>query len=162
MGGQPLKQGQSTRDHTAKKHGLSLSQQPWIVSSSSIRGGSWWAPPSSMLECWLACSVSVAQAVSVAVTSWVQPSFHVRETWLNSSLPLMCATLFLQTVPDSLFLSLYYSYFLVIAFRWHILIAFRFLKKWPEMLRYMKLNLFIQNAVIKTYHTPLCSGGTYL
>lgn len=48
-----LELAQPTMDHTLQEKQLTLLQKPSSVHSSSFRGRSSWAPPSSNLECWL-------------------------------------------------------------------------------------------------------------
>lgn len=69
----PLKHGQVTRSHAHEGNWVSIPWQPSTTKNTSVRGGTSWIPPSSLLGFLLAPTcTSLLQAARAAESLWMQ------------------------------------------------------------------------------------------
>lgn len=69
----PLKHGQATRSHAHEGNWVSIPWQPSTTKNTSVRGGTSWIPPSSLLGFLLAPTcTSLLQAARAAESLWMQ------------------------------------------------------------------------------------------
>lgn len=83
-----LEQGQPASDHTSKEDWFSRPQKLSMPIASQLRVNLK-SSSLSMLEFWLACChEGLAQVTTAAMSSWVQPPWHVQGTALHGTVPI--------------------------------------------------------------------------